>query len=93
MQFTQLSKWNYRENFYFESNGLKQEENCLFEVINRLFHISLLLLVLSVGDYIAQIFVVQVSGNIQGEVGEHLVHLEEITQDTSGISSKKSSCV
>lgn len=49
----------------------------MFEVIYWPFHISLLLLVLSVGYYVAQVFVVQVSGNIKGEVGEHLVHLKE----------------
>lgn len=50
-----------------------------------LFHVSLLLLVLSVRYYVAKVFVVQVSSNIQGEVGEHLVHLEKITQGTSKI--------
>lgn len=36
----------------------------------------LLLLILSVGDDITQVLVVQVPSDIQGEVCEHLVHLQ-----------------
>lgn len=60
----------------------------MFEGVYWLFPVSLLLLVLPMGYNVAQVLVVQVSRNIQGEVGEHLVHLKEITQDTSGISGK-----
>lgn len=38
---------------------------------------SLLLLVLSMSDDVTQVFVVQVSSNIQGEVCEHLIYLKE----------------
>lgn len=45
----------------------------------------LLLLVLSVSDYVTQVRVVQVTGHIQGEVGEHLVHLEHKNTVSSGL--------
>lgn len=71
MQFTHGKK------LYCVYVWAKGEQHCVYV----LCVISLLLLILSVGYYIAQVFVVQVPGNIQGEVGKHLVHLEKITQD------------
>lgn len=38
--------------------------------------VSLLLLVLPVCYHVAQVLVIQVSGNIQREISEHLVHLK-----------------
>lgn len=62
-------KMEFKKTFIAKPMGETRGKVCLVAV-------SLLLLVLPMGYHIAQVLVIQVSSNIQGEVGEHLVHLK-----------------
>ena len=49
----------------------------------------LLLLVLSVGDDVTQVLVVQVASDVQGEVGEHVLDLAGVRVRTTVNTQKK----
>lgn len=51
-------------------------------ILRSLSSVSLLLFVLSMGDNVTEVLVIQVSSNIQGEICEHLVHLKEEKWDS-----------
>lgn len=68
-----------------ELNGkmeLKKKQTLIVKAVGEtrgkvyLLAVSLLLLVLPMGYHVAQVLVIQVSSNIQGEISEHLVHLK-----------------